>query len=824
MNGLFQDVRYGFRILLKSPIVSIVAIVTLALGIGATTAIFTFVDAGLLRAVNFPDSERLVQVSMYRSRQSVSLQSAYPTYLDWRAQNTVFSALAGYSNGGTTMRTAAGVKLVSGGLVTDNFFQTLGVQPEQGSWFHNGTSSATHEIIITHGFWQRELGGKLAIGQSLTMQNFSGNDEPYTIVGITPQDFEFAPLGQPDFFALPPTSGFLIERRNLHWMNVVGRLKQGVSLKQASAEMETISARLAAAYPLANGDTTTRLQPLSDAIVGQIRPVLLLLFGAAGCVLLIACANIANVQLAKASGRSREVAVRRAVGASQARITRQFLVENLLLSLIAGMAAVLVARLAVALLTESVPATVRRSMPFLERLHVNLPVLLFTFLLAVIAGISFGLAPALRRGKTNLNSELAQDTRTGTGKSWVRDALVVGEAGLAAMLLVGSGLLVVSMWRLVNVDPGFNRHNLLTLGFQPPPSQYQDPAPQKTDPPTPPTFTKALAYERGVEQAVGAIPGVEGVAVVSVLPLSCDQCNTVRFRPQGYAAPTSAVQPESNIRSISNDYFSTLKAHMLKGRTFDERDSDTSRPGVVIVNRALADKFFDGDAVGKTLTFTFAPTEKPREIVGIVDEIKDGFFDAPDSPTLYTPYSRSGNVGGNLIVRASGDPAVMAETVQRALLQLDPGTAIFRVGTLDSQVENSVPMFARRFPAILVTQFGCLALLLAAVGVYGVVSYSVSQRTREFGIRMALGATNSQLLKLVMGRGARLAALGALLGLAGAAALAKLEATLIYGLRMRDAMMFVAAAFLIFLVALAASYIPARRAARLHPLDALRYE
>ena len=266
MNGFLHDVRYGFRILLKTPIVSIVAIVTLALGIGVTTAIFTFVDAGLLRAVNFPDSDRLLQVTMIKHGESIGNQVAYPTYLDWRNQNTVFSSLAGYSINGTTMHTATGVELVSGGLVTDNFFQTLGVQPERGSWFHAGTPSATHEIVISHGFSQRVFGGNSAIGQSLTLQNFSGNDEPYTVVGITPPDFEFAFIGQADFFALPPTTGFLIERRNLHWLNVVGRLKPGVSVKQASAEMETISARLAAAYPLANGDLTTRLQQLRDAV------------------------------------------------------------------------------------------------------------------------------------------------------------------------------------------------------------------------------------------------------------------------------------------------------------------------------------------------------------------------------------------------------------------------------------------------------------------------------------------------------------------------------------------------------------------------------
>jgi predicted permease len=721
------------------------------------------------------------------------------------------------------MHTSTGVELVSGGLVTDNFFQTLGVQPERGSWFHAGTPGAAHEIVISHGFAQRLFGGTDAVGQSLTLQNFAGTDEPYTVVGITPPDFEFAPIAPADFFALPPTTGFMVERRNLHWFNVVGRLKPGISLKQASAEMETISARLAAAYPLANGDMTTRLLPLRDAIVGQIRPVLLLLFGAAGCVLLIACANIANVQLAKASGHGREIAVRRAVGASAGRIARQFLIENVLLSLIAGIGSVVVARFAIAILVASVPPAVRQGMPFLDRLHVDAPVLFFTLFLSVVAGIAFGLAPALRGSSPNLHSELAQDSRTSTGKSWLRDALVVGEAGLAAMLLVGSGLLVVGMWRLVNVYPGFNRHNLLTLGFQAPPAHYQDPEPPKTDPPTPQRSTKAIAYERAVEQAVGAIPGVTGVAVVSILPLTCTGCNTIRFRPQGYDAPTSAVQPEANIRNITTHYFSTLQARVLKGRVFDDRDTDIS-PQIVIVNRALADKYFGGDAVGKTLTFTFSPTQKPREIVGIVDEIKDGFFDAPDSPTVYTPFDQSAQPGGNLIVRTSAAPGAAVESVRRALLQLDPDTAIYQLGTLDSKLENSVPMFVRRLPAVLVTQFGLLALLLAAVGVYGVVSYSVSQRTREFGIRMALGAGTGQVLRLVMGRGVRLVALGAVIGLIGAAVLAKVEASLIYGLRVRDALTFVLAAFLIFFIALAASYIPARRAARLHPLDALRYE
>jgi predicted permease len=827
MHTLLQDVRYGLRLLLKTPGISLVALITLALGIGATAAIFTFVDAGLLRALNFPNPEQLVNVGITKvGLVSIApVEASYPTYQDWRAQNAVFSGLAGFASNETVWHTGQETQLVEVGIVTDNFFSTLSVEPLAGRWLSSNPAEAEHELVLSYQFSRQKFGSdRAAVGQTMTLDDFNGDAARYTVVGIAPRGFEFALLGQEDMFASPPAKGAMITRRNMHWLNVVGRLKPGVTMDQAGAEMQAIESRLGALYPLANGGTGVRLRPLREIVVGDVRPVLLLSFGAAGFVLLIACANIANVLLAKAAGRTREVAIRSALGASRSRIARQFLTESVVLSLIAGGAALVVANFGVSALLATIPEEVRTGMPFLARLQVNLPVLLFTFLVAAGSGIVFGLAPAMRAARSDLRHELSDDTRTSTGRQRLRDVLVVGEAALAAMLLVGAGLLVTSIWRLVSVDPGFNRHNLLTLGFQPPPARYQDPAPPKTDPPTPQTNTKAIAYQQRVEQAIAAIPGVKGVAVTaSPLPLSCDGCNTVRFRPQGYPAPTGANQPEANTRTVSNSYFSVLQARLLKGRVFNQQETDTS-PRVVIVNRALADQFFGGDPIGKTLTFTFSPTQKPREIIGEVDEIKDGFFDAPDSPTLYTPYTQSGAVGGSLIVRTAGDPAAISENLRQALLSIDRDTTIFRMSSLDFKVQSSTAMFLRRLPAMLVTLFGALALLLAGIGVYGVVAYSVAQRTREFGIRMALGASARDVVRSVMGRGAKLAAIGAVIGLAGAAALVKVEARLLFGLRPADALAFVLVAGLISVVALAASYVPARRAARLDPMAALRHE
>jgi putative ABC transport system permease protein len=810
VHTLAQDLRYGFRVLLKTPGISLVAVLTMALGIGATTAIFTFVDAALIHSLPFHEGDRLVQVSMTKVGDfGKDFEASYPTYTDWKTQNSVFSSMGGYSQDGVIVTTTEASIRVQAAIVSGEFFSTLGVNAAMGRTFtaKDDERQETPGVLISYGFWQRQYGGKSSVlGQPLTADGHS-----YMIIGVLPRNFEFAPVGAADIFQPVPIGQGFVARRNLHWFNVVARLKPGMTLEKAAAEMQTISARLAQLYPAANGGTTTKITPLREVIVGDIRPTLLLLFAAAGFVLLIACANIANVLLAKAAGRSREVAIRNALGASPRRIIRQFLTESVLLGMISGAAGLLLAVWGVSLLADSVPKAVREGVPFLTRLPINGTVLGFAMAISLLTGVLFGLAPALRISATNLRAALSDDSRTTAGgRQGLRDLLVIAEVGLAAMLLVGAGLLLQSLWRVVNTDPGFNRQNLLTMRYALPPGTYKEDA-------------KVIAYERAAEEKIAGLPGVQGVAVGNILPLTCNGCNTVRFRVQGQAPVESAVQPEGNIRVITPSYFGVLQARMLKGRQFTDADGEKS-PKVVIVNRALADEYYGGDAVGKTLTFTYAPNQPAREIVGLVGDVKETSLDTPNKPALYLPFAQDPSNFASVLVRTSGDPLAAAESVRQTMLSIEQQTAIFNPSSMELQISNSMPVFLRRLGARLVSLFGWLALLLAAIGIYGVVSYSVAQRTREFGVRMALGARAEDVLRLVMGRAARLVIPGIVAGLVGAAALAKIASRMLYGVRPTDVFTFAAATVLVATVALLASYIPARRAARLHPLDALRYE
>ena len=608
-----------------------------------------------------------------------------------------------------------------------------------------------------------------------------------------------------------PVSQKFAQRRNLHWLYVVARLKPGVTMAQAAEEMRAISERLAQQYPDSNGDSGAKLQPLRNVIVGRVQPVLLVVFGAAALVLLIACANVANVLLARSAARRQEIAIRYALGASRRRVIRQLLTESTLLAMLGGALALLLGRWALAGLVALVPAQLRLGMPFLDHLQLDASVLAFTAAVSLLTGILFGLAPAITARAGSLNADLTESGRTTIGaRGRMRDGLVVAEIGIAAALLVGSVLLLQSLWRVLRSDPGFNRHGLLTLRYALPPERYSKPEP-------------TIRFHQQLEEKLRSLPGVQAATVANCLPLS-GGCGTVRFRVQGAEVTHTAAQPEANSRNVGDSYFRVLEARLLKGRYFDERDGVKGAPPVIIVNRTLAEKYFAGDAVGKTLTFTYAPNLPPQQIIAVVDDVQERFLDSPAAPTLYAPESQNGNSFVNVIVRVGGDPALAAGPVREAILAMEPGAAIFNTTTLDAVVANSLPVFLHNLPTVLVSAFGSVALLLVAIGVYGLLSYLVTTRTRELGIRVALGATARDVLRLVMKSAARLTLAGLGVGLVLAIALARLGSSLLVGVRAFDPLSFVAALAIVAVCAMLASYLPARRAARLDPMVALRHD
>jgi len=818
MGSLLLDLRYGLRLFRKNPMVTAVAVMTLALGIGATTAIFLFVNAGLIHAVPYRDADRLMRLTMVKKGEFGDFEASYPNYLDWRAQSRTFESMGGYASGGNILWAGAGnPQSVSSATVSGNFFSILGVIPRLGRLFNDADeqSAENRALVISYACWQKRFGGRAnVLGQGVTFGRLQ-----YVIVGVLPPTFEFAPVGTAEIYVPPPTTGGMFTRRNLHWFFVIGKLKPGVTIAQANSDLQTISDQLARLYPTSNGDTGVKIISLREAVVGQIRPVLLLLFAAAGFVLLLACANVANVLLARAAARRQEMAVRSALGARRARIIRQVLTESVLLSLAAGVASLIVARLGIAALMLTVPDSVQQTMPFLADLTKGWTLILSTIAVSIPAGLLFGLAPALRTHEFDLHSNIGAGARSTARQRGLRDSLVVSEIAIAAGLLVISGLFLQSVFHVVHADPGFNRHGLLLLSYALPPNTYKDPA-------------TVIKFRQDIERRIAALPGVVSVGETDSLPLSdCDGCNTSRFMVEGKPRPQSAVQPEAASRGVSRDYLATLQARRLKGRGFRDEDfvltpgdNGSSLPAtpVVIVNRTLEREYFDGDAVGKHLTFTFAPGQPAREIVGVVDDVKEGFLDSRAHPTLYTPIGTG--IFADLVVRTAVDPASMANSVRSATLGVEPDLAIFTLQTMDQRVADSTTMFLHNLPAILVSAFGGLALLLAAIGIYGVISYSVAQRTREFGVRMALGAAADDLLRLVLGGGLRLTVLGIAAGILGAAALARIAAGMLFGIRAIDVLTCGALLALVAAIAIVASYVPARRAAKLDPMQALRYE
>jgi predicted permease len=816
IENLGQDLSFGLRSLRHSPAFSVVAILTLALGIGANTAIFSVVHVALIRPLPYTEPDRLITLGEVRRQQapsdrlnSASWNASYPDFLDWRAQSKTFESLAGFSGDGLILRGVGEPEPVLAVQTTTNFFSTLGVKPVLGRDFRAGEDVATgpQVAILTHGYWKSRFGGDpKAIGRTIRLDTNS-----VAIIGVLPTEFEFAPRGNAQLFVPLHIQGGMATRRSLRWIRVVGRLASGATPPQAETEMRVINTRLAAEYPAQNNAIQVIVAPLRDRIVGRIQPLLLILFGAVGFVLLIACANVANLLMARATGRRREFAVRAALGAGRRRLISQLLTESLMLALCGALFGLLLARSGTKLLIAAIPTALLDSLPFLRDAHADPVVLAFLFGITVLTGVAFGIAPALEVSRRNPGETLKEESRTSAGgiRTGLRHALVVVEIAFSLVLSVGAGLMVKSLSALLERNPGFDTRRLLAFSVFLPPDAFKD--------------AEAPRFDQEFRDRVRTLPGVTGVAYTSVIPLTGGG-NTIRFVIEGHPMPVGQ-DLECSIRDVSAGYFSMMGIPLVAGRFFNDTDDTAAGPKRVIVNEAWVKRNLPGqDPIGKQIKFTYSPTQPFREIVGVVADIAEANLDGAKDPILFVPYVQDVSSYLTYLVRTGGEPAGVTATVRVALKAIDPQLVLIQPTTMDQIIGQSPSVFLRRYPSLLIGSFAVLALILGMVGLYGLMSYSVSQRRREVGVRIALGARPRDVMRLVVGEGARLTMIGAGIGLLAALGLTQLMSSLLFGVSAMDPRTLISVTLLLTLVALVACYIPARRATRTDPISALRHD
>lgn len=811
MESFWKDLRHSVRSLSKKPGFTFVIVLTLALAIGANTAIFSVVNAALLKPLPYAEPDRLVHLWESTLQKSYPKREAsYPDFQDWRLCEA-FEGMAAYRGGGGFMLTTPeGSERVEGGLVSGAFFSVLGVKPLLGRTLGEADEKqgAERVVLLSYGFWQRRYAGDASVIGKLIV--LSGNS--YQIVGVLPPEFQFAKRGSADIWASWQPSESMMTRRFMHWVNVIARLKPGVSLEQATAAMQPITARIAQEHVESHAGTGIQLVPLHQELVGNLKPLLVLLLVAVGFVLLIACSNVANLLLVRASGKQKEVAIRAALGASAWRLVRQLLTESLVLATLGGIVGLVLANWGVDALISAIPDNLLNFMPYLRGVKIDGQALVFTAALSVTVSLLFGLAPALQASKADLQSVLKEGGKTSgaAARQGLRNALVVAEVALALVLLVGAGLIVRSLWGLINVDAGFNPQNLLTFTFTLPPAAYD-------------SNEKLIVARKQMLERLSTIPGVEGVATVSTLPLIGG--NTTRFYPTNQPKPAPGDDIEANLRDISANYFRVMGVRLIAGRHFTEQDTVNSQ-GVVIINQSLANRVFPNqEAVGQNIVFT-GEESSPVQVAGVVADEKINGLDARNTAVVYTPTLQDSSVGltSNVVVRTTGEPMNLSNVVRRELQTVAPGIFIYFVRTMEQIAATSPATFARRYPAMLIGLFAVVALLLAAIGIYGVISYSVSQQTHEIGVRIALGARPANILGLVMKKGMMLTLLGVAIGLAASFAFTRLMADMLFGVSATDPITFAGIALLLTLVALVACYVPASRAMKVDPMIALRYE
>jgi putative ABC transport system permease protein len=805
---LWQDLRYGARMLLKRPGFSLIIVITLALGIGVNTAIFSVVYAVLLRPLPYEASEKLMALySMRPQRNSFRGAVSAPDFLDWRAQNKVFDAMSAYAGGGYTLTGSELPERFNGLRVSANFFQVLRVKPLLGRAFlpEEEEAGRNRVVVLSYGLWQRRFGAD----PNLLGKGVSLNGESYAVVGVLPPDFRFAPaeLYTPLTFASEDVSDLA---RGSHFLQVIARLRAGTTVAQAKTEMENLSRQIEQQHPVTNTGKYSYVIPYQQDQVGDIRLSLLVLLGAVSFVLLIACANVANLLLARAASRQRELAVRSALGAGRWRIVRQLLTESLILSLLGGGLGLLLAHWGVNVLVRAVPRNIADFTPGWQQIGVNSQVLAFTLLISLLTGLVFGLVPALQVSKPDLTDALKEGGKNSAGlkRQRARNVLVVAEIALALVLLIGAGLLIKSFQQLQQVTLGFNPSQVLVANVSIGSTKYRE-TPQQ------------LNFFQQVLQRVEHLPGVTAAATVNSPPFGGggDRVFTIAGQPE----PAPDAIPGADYRVISPQYFRTLEIPLINGRVFTEQDG-ADAPRVVIINEVLARRFFPNeDPLGKQIKLgRYVEVNPLHTIVGIVGNIKHRGLAAEFAPEFYYPYAQMPVRSSAIVARTQGDPLSATAAVRSAVLEVDKEQPITNPRTMEMAIYNSVTQ--QRLNMILLGIFGMLALLLASVGIYGVMAYTVTQRTHELGIRLALGAQRRDVLGLIITQGMKLALSGVALGLLVAFALTRLIEKLLFGVDTTDPLTFAVFAVVLLLVALLACWAPARRATRVDPLIALRHE
>lgn len=805
MQTFLQDLKYALRVFLKQPAFTLIAMLTLAIGIGANTTIFSVVNSILLRPLPYREPDRLAMVWMNNSRINISEDwHSYPNYEDYRNNTSTFEDIAIFNNRSFNLTGDGEPERVRGAVASSNLFPMLGVSAVMGRTFTSEEDESGKDMvaILSHGLWQRRFAGDPDIlGKTIAL-----NGANRTIIGVMPAGFRFPEKDTEMWIPVAPSPQMKTNRNSI-WLQAIGRLKPGVTIEQAQADMSGVSDRIIEANPNQEG-YRANIVSYHQQMVGNVKPALLVLLGAVAFVLLIACTNVANLLLSRAAAREREIAIRTAIGASRARLVRQFLTESALLAVIGGGIGVIVAYWGLDALVALAP----RDVPRLDQVRIDGRVLGFSLGISLVTGILFGLVPALHASKANLNESLKEGgrgTTTGIQGRKVRNSLVIIEVATALVLLIGAGLMIRSFMHLQKVDLGFNPDNLLTARVQLAGTKYRD-------------DQAAVGFYKQLTERIEQMPNVEGAGAISTIFLSKTP-NSSNFNIEGRPQPPPTEQVEVPIDIVNQSFFTVMGVPLIRGRFFEERDGPNA-PQVIIINETMARRFWPNeDAVGKRMKFASPESDDPWiEIVGVVGDVRRTGFDAEVRPETFLPHAQAPARGLMMVIRTDSDPAKLTGAFRAAVRELDPNQPVFEVTTMDATLGEM--MAQRRLNMILFGIFAAAALLLASVGIYGIISHNVTERTHELGVRMALGASRGDVLRLVLKQGMMLSGLGIGIGLAGAFALTRVMSSLLYGISSTDPITFVAIALILGIVALAACLIPARRATKVDPMIALRYE